>query len=79
MRRPKRIYFTNHALERLPQRGITYDDVMRTLRAPDYELPGTKPRTVESYGRVAGGRAFYVVTGARGTVVITVVEVREHS
>jgi len=61
----------------MPERGITVAEVLQTLAWPEYEFPGTSPGTVESYGRTADGRPYYVVTSRNRTRVITVVEVKE--
>jgi hypothetical protein len=60
----------------MPERRVTVADVLSTLAAPDYEFPGNQRDTVESYGRTADGRAFYVVTAKKRTFVITVALVR---
>lgn len=52
-------------------------DVLATLAAPDYEFPGNQRGTVESYGRTADGRPYYVVTAKERTFVITVAMVKE--
>lgn len=74
----ERIRFSEHAIdERMPERKITVRDVLATLAAPDYELPGNQPGTRESYGKTFDGRAFFVVTARQRTYVITVVELKE--
>ena len=74
----RRVRFTDHALSvRMPQRNITVADVLATLASPEYEFPGNRPGTRESYGTTADGRAFYVVTARARTLVITVALVKE--
>jgi len=78
MAKRRRVWFTKHALrDAMPKRGISVSDVFRTLDAPDYEFPGNQPNTVESYGRTADGRAFYVVTGRSRSLVITAIPLKE--
>jgi hypothetical protein len=61
----------------MPEREVTVADVLATLAAPDYEFPGNQRGTVESYGRTADRRPYYVVTAKERTFVITVVIVKE--
>jgi hypothetical protein len=78
MENRRRVRFSQHALtESMPERAITVADVFTTLAAPDYEFPGNQPKTVESYGRTADGRPFYVVTAKERSFVITVCLVKE--
>ena len=78
MRNRGRVRFSQHAMtESMPERQITVADVLSTLAAPEYEFPGNQPNTVESYGRAADGRPFYVVTAKERTFVITVALVKE--
>ncbi|HWT07460.1 MAG TPA: hypothetical protein VN224_16965 [Xanthomonadales bacterium] len=44
---------------------------------PGLHVPGKRPRTLESYGTTADGRAFYVVSTVNRKFVITVVELEE--
>lgn len=41
------VVFTNHAIERIKQRGITGDLVWQTVRNPDKTAPGKEKHTTE--------------------------------
>lgn len=78
MEKRRQVRFSQHALtESMPERNISVADVLATLAAPDYEFPGNQADTVESYGRTADGRPFYVVTAKGRNFVITAVLVKE--
>jgi hypothetical protein len=78
MENRRRVRFSLHALtESMPEREITVVEVLATLAAPEYEFPGNQPNTIESYGRTADGRPFYVVTAKQRSFVITVILVKE--
>jgi hypothetical protein len=78
MSRRKRIRFSKHAHEeRMPERNISAADVLATIERPEFEFPGNRPGTLESYGTTADGRQFYVVTAQNRTFVITVVVLEE--
>lgn len=42
------IIFTNHAIERMKQRGLTYDYVRETVKFPDKSYGGKESGTTES-------------------------------
>lgn len=41
------VVFTNHAIERLKQRGISGDWAFQTVKIPDQSLPGKEKHTTE--------------------------------
>lgn len=79
--RPVRVDFTQHASDRMLERGVTVDEVLSCLRGPDEKgLPTEEGR--ERWGRFddTGGRRLDVVfkkcdwdTGTPTVVVISVV------
>src|SRR5579859_1048458 len=41
------IIWTNHALQRLQNRGLSQEDAYKTIKSPDVRLKGKKPGTSE--------------------------------
>jgi hypothetical protein len=77
----ERVIFTNHALDRMGERGIADVDVLRVLRNGRIDtkiLPGKTPGewTVKMIDRVKGSREIGVVTAviAEERLVIVTVE-----
>ena len=78
MENRRRVRFSEHAItESMPDRRTTVAEVLPTLAVREYEFPGNQPNTIESYGRTADGRPFYVVTAKQRSFVITVIRVEE--
>lgn len=65
---------TNHARQRMAQRGITEQDIDAVMRRPIRgPLPGSGPGTVVFVGSATGGRMLKVVVSAVDpTIVVSV-------
>lgn len=48
--------FTNHAIQRLYERGIAQSDAWYTFQHPDGQLPGTSPGSIKYYKDYGGQR-----------------------
>ena len=50
------IIFTNHAIDRMKQRGLTYDHVRETVKNPDRSFGGKESGTTESIRQYGNSR-----------------------
>ncbi len=69
----KKIILTRHAQERMRKRGVSYDDIIKTIDHPTHKYPKEADNTQE-FRRKANGKENYVVVEYHkvDVVVITV-------
>jgi hypothetical protein len=71
-RKKKKIIFSRHALDRMFQRKVSEQDVIKTIDKPTKKLPKGKDNTQEYIRKVNGKSNFVVVgVGDKQIVVIT--------
>lgn len=54
--------FTNHAIQRLYERGITQSDAWYTFQHPDGQMPGSNPGSIKYYKDYGDQRIEVVAT-----------------
>ncbi|CAB4909282.1 unannotated protein [freshwater metagenome] len=70
---PRPLLFTNHALQRMNERGVTPEDVVSAMRRPAGDpRPGSAGNHVV-VGYASGGRLLRVVFASDGESVVTVI------
>jgi len=66
----RRIILSKHAIERMLKRGISHEDVQKTIDHPTLRLPLEKDNTQEFRRKVNGKEHFVVVEHKRKEVIV---------
>ena len=64
-RADKPIRYENHALRRMKQRNVTYDQVTRTVRAPQENRPAKRPGARRLRRRFSASKVLNVIVEER--------------
>lgn len=66
----KKIVFSKHATERMLKRGVSYEDVQKTIDHPTLKFPLEKDYTQEFRRKVNGKEHFVVIEHKKKEVVV---------
>ena len=71
-KKPIKVIYTDHALDRLESRGISKEEVEEALRNPDSRMPGAQDNTRRVHKRMPNGRSLQVIYKPKGTIVVII-------